>query len=103
MARSVKHPTLDFCSCHDLTVHGIEPCVRFCADSVEPAWDSLSPYTSSPLSLSLSLSKINYFDYPESFAHPYTYILASVCLSLKKKKNPCWDFIRDYIKSIDQS
>ena len=44
-------------------VHGIEPCVGLCADSVEPAWDSLSlPPLSLPLpclcSLSLSL-KIN--------------------------------------------
>ena len=44
--------TLDFGSGHDLTVHEFEPCVRFCADSEEPTWDSLSL----PLSVSLSLS-----------------------------------------------
>ena len=41
-AQSVKHLTLGFGSGHDLTVHGIKPRVRLCADSVRP-WDSLSP------------------------------------------------------------
>ena len=40
-------------------VHEIEPCVRLCADSVEPAWDCLSPPSAPPLVLSRSLSKIN--------------------------------------------
>ena len=35
MAQSLKRPTLDFGSGHDLTVHGCEPFVRFCADSME--------------------------------------------------------------------
>ena len=26
----------------DLMVYGFEPCIGLCADSVEPAWDSLS-------------------------------------------------------------
>ena len=43
MAQSVDRPTPDFNSGHDLTVHGIEPGVGLCADSVEPALDSLSP------------------------------------------------------------
>ena len=43
VAQSVKHPTLDFGSDHDLMVHGIEPHMGLCADSMEPAWDSLSP------------------------------------------------------------
>ena len=34
VAQSVRRPTLDFGSGHDLTVRGFEP---------EPAWDSLSP------------------------------------------------------------
>ena len=63
MAQSVKCPTLDFGSGHDLTVCEFEPCVTFCTDSAEPAWDSLSSSLSLPLSLpvfSLSLSlKIN--------------------------------------------
>ena len=50
MVQSVKHPTLDFGSGHDLRVRRIEPCVGLCADIMEPAWDSLSPF----LSLSLS-------------------------------------------------
>ena len=60
MAQSVKHLTLGFGSGHDLTVRGFESCIRLCAESAEPAWDSLSL----PLSLLLpllvrSLSKIN--------------------------------------------
>ena len=47
VAQLVERPTLDFGSGHDLTVHGFEPHVGLCADSVEPAWK---------LSLSLSLS-----------------------------------------------
>ena len=64
MAKSVKHPTFDFSSGHDLPVCEFKPRVRLCADTVEPAWDlSLSPsLCSSPtraheLSLSLCLSK----------------------------------------------
>ena len=36
-AQLVKHPTLDFGSGHDLTVHGIELHVGLCDDSTEPA------------------------------------------------------------------
>ena len=46
---SVRRPTLDFSSGHDLTVHGFEPYIGLCADSAEPSWDFL------PLSLSASL------------------------------------------------
>ena len=44
--------TLDFSSSNDLTVREIEPHVRLCADSTEPAWDSLSPSPSLLLSCS---------------------------------------------------
>ena len=54
MAQSVKRQTLDFGSGHDLTVREFEPCMGLCADSVEPAWDSLSPFS---LSLSLKINK----------------------------------------------
>ena len=47
-AQSAKRPTLGFVSGHDLTVRGFEPRVGLCADSVEPAWDSLSPSLSAP-------------------------------------------------------
>ena len=50
VAQSVEHPGLGFGSAPDLTVRGIEPRVRLCAHSAEPAWDSLS------LSLSRFLS-----------------------------------------------
>ena len=62
VAQSVKCPTLDFGSCHDVTFLRFEPHVGFCADSIEPAWDSLSPSLplsahtpSSPLMITLPL------------------------------------------------
>ena len=61
MAQVGEHPTLDFGSGHDLTVHGIKPHMGLWTGSAEPAWDFLSPPLSLPLhcscSLSLSLSK----------------------------------------------
>ena len=48
MAQSVQCPTLGFGSGHDLTARAFEPRIGLCADSVEPAWYSLS------LSVSLS-------------------------------------------------
>ena len=57
VAQSVKLPTLDFGSGGDLMVCEIEPCVGLCDDSVQPAWDSLSPSPSAPPLLALSLSK----------------------------------------------
>ena len=62
MAHLVKRPTLDFSSGHDLAVHGIEPLIKLCADSVEPAWDSLCPPSTPPLctrapSLALKIKK----------------------------------------------
>ena len=53
MAHLVKRLTLDLGSGHDLMVCGIKPCNGLCADSMEPASDSLS------LSASFSLSKVN--------------------------------------------
>ena len=57
VAQSVEHPALDFGSGHDLTVCGAEPHVGLCADSAEPAWDSLPPSLSLSLPCSLSLKK----------------------------------------------
>ena len=60
VAQSVKRLTLDFNSGHDLTVCRFKPHIRLCTDSVEPAWDSLSPSLSAPHPRSVSLSlKIN--------------------------------------------
>ena len=42
VAQSVKRPTLDFGSGHDLTVHGFGPHVGCRPASAEPAWDSVS-------------------------------------------------------------
>ena len=60
MAQSVERPTLDFGAGHDLMAREFEPRAGLCADSKEPAWDSLSPCLSAPpplvLTLSLSLS-----------------------------------------------
>ena len=57
MAQSVKHLTLDLGSGHDLTVREMEPHVGLCADSVEPAWISLSPLLSAPPRLTHSPSQ----------------------------------------------
>ena len=48
----------NFGSGHDLTVHGFEPRIKLCADSLEPALDSVSPSLSAlpPLVVCLSLS-----------------------------------------------
>ena len=61
MAQSVKHPTPEFGSGHDLTVDEMEPCIRL---SAQRAWLGFSPLPLSlPLlcshSVSVSLSKIN--------------------------------------------
>ena len=58
VAQSVKHPTLNCGSGPDLTVRGIEPHVGLCADSAEPAWNSLflSLSLSAPPPLMLSIS-----------------------------------------------
>ena len=58
MAQSVEPLTLDFLSGHDLTVRESESRIGLCADSLEPAWDSLSLPLSDPPLLMLSL-KIN--------------------------------------------
>ena len=57
MAQSVKQPTLDFGSGHDLGVYELEPHIGFYADSAKPAWDSLSLCPSPPLALSLRKRK----------------------------------------------
>ena len=59
MAQLVKHPTIDFRSGCDVTVGEMEPRVGLCADSMEPAWDSLSSSLSVPplLTLCVFLSK----------------------------------------------
>ena len=62
MAQLVEHATLDFGSGHDLAVQEIEPCIRLCADSAEPVWDTLPSLSALPplthtSSLSLSLSQ----------------------------------------------
>ena len=60
VAQSIKHPSLDFGSGHDLTIHGIEPCLGLGADSAESASLSLSLCLSLPLPNSLFFSlKVN--------------------------------------------
>ena len=61
MAQSVKHPTPDFGSGHDLTVREFEPHIGLCADSAEPAWDSLS--LPAPILLALTLSQNKCFKF----------------------------------------
>ena len=54
----LKHPTLDFISGHDPTVHEFEPCVRFHTERAEPVWDfSLSPSLSALPVQALTLSQ----------------------------------------------
>ena len=37
VAQSIKHPTVDFCSGHNLMIHGMTPYIELCTDSMEPA------------------------------------------------------------------
>ena len=61
VAQLVKRSTLDFGSGYNLTVCELEPRIALCADSTEPAWNSLSlcfsPTCACSLSLSICLSK----------------------------------------------
>ena len=41
VAQSVKHPTLDFDSGHELILHWIKPHAGLRADSTEPAWKEI--------------------------------------------------------------
>ena len=59
MAQLVKRPTLDFTLGVDVTVREFEPRIRLCAESVEPAWDSLSPSLSAPTLLALLSKQVN--------------------------------------------
>ena len=69
MPQSVKHPTLDVGSVHDLVVREFKPHIRLCTVSAWSLLGILSPFLSAPaplvlslplfLSLSLSLSYIN--------------------------------------------
>ena len=59
-AQSVKRPTLDFSSGHDVTVLGIESPIGLHADSAEPAWGFSLSLSAPPLlvwSWALSFSK----------------------------------------------
>ena len=56
VAQWVEHLILDFGPGH-LMICEIEPCVRLCADSVEPTWDSLSL----PFSLALPACAFSLF------------------------------------------
>ena len=74
---AVKRLILDFGSGHDLTVREFEPCIRVCADNVEPAGDSLSPslslcpYPACLLTLSKQINKLKKGgDYSEIILSP---------------------------------
>ena len=63
VAQLVKHTIhLVFGSGHDLTVGGSEHHVWLCADSVEPAWDSLAPSLCPSPAHSCCLSKQLFFN-----------------------------------------
>ena len=55
VAQSVKRLTLDFGSGHDLMVCDFKARIGLCANSSEPAWDSLSLSLFLPLPCALSL------------------------------------------------
>ena len=57
VARSIKWATLGFGSGHDLQVREFRPCVGLSADSMEPAWDSLSLFLCCSPSLPLKINK----------------------------------------------
>ena len=63
MTQLVNRQTLDFGSGYDLMVREIETRIGLCADSMESAWDSLSPSLSAPplLILSLYITKNEHF------------------------------------------
>lgn len=62
-AQSVKQPTLDYGSGHDLTIHEFEPHTGFCTDSAEPpAWDSVCPFPARVLSQTLKKRKRKYVE-----------------------------------------
>ena len=60
VAQLVKCITLDCGSGLDLTVHEIELRIRLYTDSMEPAWDSLSPSLSAPRPLVHALAHSKY-------------------------------------------
>ena len=55
MAQLVERLTASLGSGRDLIVHEIKPCIGLHAHSVEPAWNSLSPFLSAPPPLALSI------------------------------------------------
>ena len=57
MAQWVKNLSLDISSGHGLTIYELELQLGLCADSVEPAWDSLSPSLPLPCLFSFSQNK----------------------------------------------
>ena len=57
VAQLVKHPTLGFGSGRDLMVHQFKPHIGLHAESVEPAWESLTLSTPPLLTHSLSQNK----------------------------------------------
>ena len=57
VAQSVKQPTLDFGSGHDLMVHEFEPRTGLWAGSMELAWDSFPPSLCPSPALSLTVDK----------------------------------------------
>ena len=68
---TVKHLTL--AQAMILRFVGSSPRIGLCADSAEPAWDSLSPSLSAPppltLSLSLKINKLKKMIYPALLHH----------------------------------
>ena len=81
MAQLFEHLTLDFGLDHELTICETHPCVRLCADSMEPAWGPPS------LSLSLSLSASPLLSLSLSLCPSPTCVLTPSALPLSVKIN----------------
>ena len=81
MARSVERLTLDFGSGRDLTVCEFQPRVGLCTVSTDPAWGSLSPSFSLPLSHSCA------------HAQALSLFLKRNQINVKKKKDPIFSSV----------
>ena len=79
MAQSVKRPTLDFGSGHDLAVRGIEPCIRLCTlcsllGSSSPTLSLSLPFPSSCTHiLTLKINTKYVCVYMYVYTHTYTH------------------------------
>lgn len=77
----VRRPNIDFGSGHDLTVHEFKPHMGLCADSVEPAWDSISlpSLSAPPLLVCACVCTLSQNTYIHTYIHKWTNIKKICC------------------------